>query len=113
VRALRRSGRMPATGMTLTRLEKVLGGSQAALGYLRAVREHRYASAGAPVPTRAQRRALRAELGAGLGPLGRLRAWWALPPRLLHWKSWPTSTSSFATARGFWRKATTTRRPSR
>jgi protein-glutamine gamma-glutamyltransferase len=113
VRALRRSGRMPATGMTLTRLEKVLGGSQAAQGYLRAVREHRYSSPEAPVPTRAQRGALRAELGAGLGPLGRLRAWWALPPRLLHLRSWPTSTSSFATARGFWRKATTTRRPSR
>jgi hypothetical protein len=32
-------------------------------------------------PTRAQRRGLRTELGRGGGLLGRLRAWWALPPR--------------------------------
>ena len=34
-----------------------------------------------PSPTRAQRRGLRSELGRGAGVLGRLRAWWALPPR--------------------------------
>jgi len=32
-------------------------------------------------PTRAQRRGLRSELGRGGGILGRIRAWWALPPR--------------------------------
>ena len=31
-------------------------------------------------PTRAQRRGLRSELGRGGGILGRIRAWWALPP---------------------------------
>ena len=35
VRALRRSGRMPADGMTIARLETVLGGTDAAQGYLR------------------------------------------------------------------------------
>jgi transglutaminase-like putative cysteine protease len=106
VRALRRSGRMPANDVTLARLETVLGGSDAAQGYLRAVREHRYGREDAPVPTREQRRALRDVLGAGLGPFGRLRGWWALPPRVLHSKAWPTSTSSSATGRAFWRRAT-------
>jgi protein-glutamine gamma-glutamyltransferase len=106
VRALRRSGRMPANDVTLRRLEIVLGGSDAAQGYLRAVREHRYRGGDAPVPTREQRRALRRVLGAGLGPLGRLRGWWALPPRVLHSRTWPTSTSSSATGRAFWSRAT-------
>jgi protein-glutamine gamma-glutamyltransferase len=106
VRALRRSGRMPSNEVTLARLEIVLGGSDAAQGYLRAVREHRYGRADAPVPTREQRRALRRVLGAGLGPFGRLRGWWALPPRVLHSKTWPTSTSSSATGRAFWSRAT-------
>ena len=35
---------------------------------------------GERAPTRAERAALRRELGAGLGVRGRLRAWWALPP---------------------------------
>jgi hypothetical protein len=106
VRALRRSGRMPASDVTLARLEVVLGGTDAAQGYLRAVREHRYVREDAPVPTRAQRRALRRVLGAGLGPFGRLRGWWALPPRVLNSKTWPTSTSSSATGRAFWSRAT-------
>jgi hypothetical protein len=106
VRALRRSGRMPGNGVTLWKLETVLGGSDAAQGYLRAVRQHRYGDEQAPPPTREQRRALRRVLGAGLGPLGRLRGWWALPPRVLHSKSWPTSTSSSATGRAFWSRAT-------
>ena len=38
-------------------------------------------AAAASAPTRAQRRGLRSELGRGGGLLGRLRAWWALPPR--------------------------------
>ena len=106
VRALRRSGRMPANGMTLWRLETVLGGSDAAQAYLRAVRRHRYGDEDAPPPTREQRRALRRVLSAGLGPFGTLRGWWALPPRVLHSKSWPTSTSSSATGRAFWSRAT-------
>jgi transglutaminase-like putative cysteine protease len=78
-RALHRSGRTPATATTLTALERTLGGSDAALGYLRALRAQRYSGAGEG-PTAAQRKALRHELGSGLGFLGRLRAWWALPP---------------------------------
>jgi protein-glutamine gamma-glutamyltransferase len=78
-RALHRTGRTPTPATTLTALERTLGGSDAALGYLRAVRAHRYG--GAPAgPTKAQRRALRRELASGLGLAGRVRAWWALPP---------------------------------
>jgi transglutaminase-like putative cysteine protease len=106
MRALRRSGRMPANGMTLARLEVVLGGEADARAYLRAVREHRYIDPDAPPPTRAQRRALRRVLGAGLGPLGVLRGWWALPPRVLNSTAWPTSTSSSATGRAFWSRVT-------
>jgi protein-glutamine gamma-glutamyltransferase len=79
-RALHRSGRTPAAPTTLTALEHVLGGSDAARGYLRALRDQRFRGAGGG-PTAAQRRALRRELAAGLGVGGRLRAWWALPPR--------------------------------
>jgi protein-glutamine gamma-glutamyltransferase len=78
-RALQRSGRNPAPGVTLARLEKVLGGSDAAAAYVRAVRDQRYGYR-APGPTAAQRRALRRQLASGLGVLGALRAWWALPP---------------------------------
>ena len=113
VRALRRSGRMPANEVTLRRLETVLGESDAAQGYLRAVRQHRYGDPEAPPPTREQRRALRRVLSAGLGPFGRLRGWWALPPRVLHSKAWPTSTSSSATGRAFWSRATSMRQRSR
>ena len=38
-------------------------------------------AAAASRPTSAQRRGLRSELGRGGGLRGRLRAWWALPPR--------------------------------
>jgi hypothetical protein len=78
-RALHRSGRDPAPDVTLARLEGLLGGSDAAAAYVRAVRDRRYARATEP-PTRAQRRALRRQLGSGLGLRGTLRAWWALPP---------------------------------
>jgi transglutaminase-like putative cysteine protease len=78
-RALHRSGRDPAPDVTLARLEGVLGGSDAAAAYVRAVRDRRYARV-ATEPTRAQRRALRRALGSGLGWRGALRAWWALPP---------------------------------
>jgi hypothetical protein len=79
-RAFARTGRPLAAGVTLAALEHRLRGSPEAAGYIRVVRLERYG--GAPEATSAgQRRALRAELGAGLGPLGRLRALWALPPR--------------------------------
>ena len=80
-RALHRSGRQPSPDVTLARLEKVLGGSESAAAYVRAVRDRRYSRA-APDPTRAQRSALRRQLGSGLGWRGVLRSWWALPPLL-------------------------------
>jgi hypothetical protein len=78
-RALHRSGRDPSPDVTLARLESLLGGSEAAAAYVRAVRDRRYARSTTP-PTGAQRRALRRQLGSGLGLRGALRAWWALPP---------------------------------
>jgi hypothetical protein len=79
-RALRRTGRPVADGVTLAALEQRFERSPGATRYLRSVRLARYATDG-PVPTRDERRALRSELAAGLGPLGRLRALWALPPK--------------------------------
>jgi protein-glutamine gamma-glutamyltransferase len=79
-RALRRARRHPGPGTTLRSLEQLFARSPAAAGYVRAVRELRYG--GRPgAPTNAQRRGLRTELGRGSGVGGRLRAWWALPPR--------------------------------
>jgi hypothetical protein len=78
--ALRRSGRAPTTGMTLRQLERRLGLSEEGAGYRRAVSAGRYAPSGA-LPTNAQRKALRRELSAGQGLAGRLRTFWALPPR--------------------------------
>jgi transglutaminase-like putative cysteine protease len=78
-RALRRSGRHPAPNVTLTKLEGLLGGSDAAAAYVRAIRDQRF-SRHARGPTAAQRRALRRVLGAGLGARGRLIGFWALPP---------------------------------
>ncbi len=79
-RALRRSGRPLPPDATLGALERRLGATAEARGYLRALSARRYGFGG-PSPTRAQRAALRRELAAGLGRAGRLRAWWALPPR--------------------------------
>ena len=78
--ALRRSGRATPAGMTLRQLERRLGLSGEAAGYLRAVSAGRYEPCGT-LPTNAQRRALRRELAGGLGLAGRLRTFWALPPR--------------------------------
>jgi transglutaminase-like putative cysteine protease len=78
--ALRRSGRAASPGMTLRQLENRLGLSGDAAAYLRAVSGARYGSRGVP-PTNAQRKALRRELSSGQGMLGRLRTFWALPPR--------------------------------
>jgi transglutaminase-like putative cysteine protease len=78
--ALVRSGRRTAPDLTLQKVERLLAGSDGALGYVRALRVARY-GAGGPSPTPRQRRALRRELAAGLGLRGRLRALWALPPQ--------------------------------
>jgi transglutaminase-like putative cysteine protease len=78
-RALRRAGRPVGAGVTLAGLERRFGGAPDAAAYIRAIRLARFGGTGTR-PTSAQRRALRAELGSGLGPLGRLRALWALPP---------------------------------
>jgi protein-glutamine gamma-glutamyltransferase len=78
--ALRRARRDPSPGATLQTLEDAMSGAPGAAAFVRAVRESRY-SPRAAAPTPAQRRALRAELGRGGGLAGRLRAWWALPPR--------------------------------
>jgi len=80
-RALRRARRDPVPGATLQGLERSFAASPAAVGYVRALREARYAGRRAAVPTDAQRRGLRAELARGGGLRARLRAWWALPPR--------------------------------
>jgi len=79
-RALRRTRREPAPGTTLRALEQRFATTPAAAGYVRTLIESRYREAPGR-PTRAQRRGLRSELGRGAGVLGRVRAWWALPPR--------------------------------
>jgi hypothetical protein len=79
-RALRRARRAPGPGTTLNALESAFGRSPAAAGYVRAIRDQRYG--GRPgVPPPAGRRAVRSELGRGEGLAGRLRAWWAMPPK--------------------------------
>jgi protein-glutamine gamma-glutamyltransferase len=79
--ALRRCGRPLKTGTTLRQLEPRLGGSPEVVAYLRALSAGRYAPSPPPAPA-GGRRALRRALAAGLGFGGRLRALWALPPRL-------------------------------
>ena len=81
-RAMARTGRPLAGGVTLVALEHRFRDSPGAVDYLRALRLRRYGGGG-PAPTRRGRRALRAELRSGLGVSGRLRALWALPPRPL------------------------------
>ncbi|MGZ8649230.1 MAG: transglutaminase-like domain-containing protein [Solirubrobacteraceae bacterium] len=78
--ALRRAGRPLTTGTTLQQLERSLGASPEATAYLRVLSESRYGPT-ARAPTAAARRALRRALAQGLGIGGRLRAFWALPPR--------------------------------
>jgi transglutaminase-like putative cysteine protease len=78
--ALRRAGRPLPTGTTLRQLEQRLGASPDATAYLRALSASRYGPE-ATLPTSAQRKALRRALAQGLGPAGKLRALWALPPR--------------------------------
>jgi len=78
VTAMRRAGRPVTPGTTLSELERRFGGSDSYLATLRAARY----GAAAGVPTAGQRRAFRRELAQGLGWRGRIRAWWALPPRI-------------------------------
>ena len=80
-RALERTGRPLHDGVTLAALEDRYRFTPEVAAYMRALRLSRYGGR-ATAPDRAQRRALRRELGLGLGPLGRLRALRALPPRL-------------------------------
>ena len=77
-RALRRARYDGGPGMTLAGLERAFAGWPGAAGYVRALREQRYSVRAARSPTPAQRRSLRAALARDAG---RLRAWWALPPR--------------------------------
>jgi transglutaminase-like putative cysteine protease len=79
-RALARARRAPGPAATLVQVESGFARTPAAAGYVRALREERYG--GRPsAPDAAGRRAVRAELGRGQGVTGRLRAWWALPPK--------------------------------
>jgi protein-glutamine gamma-glutamyltransferase len=84
-RALRWTGRPADPPLTLIGLEgRFRRHDPEAAGYVAAVRAARYGARGER-PTEAQRAALRRELAFGLGPLGLVRAWLALPPRrLLH-----------------------------
>ncbi len=82
-RALRRSSFTLTPATTLAELERRFARmySPEAAQYVQAVGQARYAGVAAP-PTAAQRRALRVQLAIGRGVFGRLRALWALPPRL-------------------------------
>jgi hypothetical protein len=79
-RALARARRAPGPSATLRTVESAFARTPAAAGYVRALREQRYGSR-TDAPPAAGRRAVRAELARGGGLAGRLRAWWALPPR--------------------------------
>jgi transglutaminase-like putative cysteine protease len=80
-RAMARTGRPLSDDVTLAMLERRFADSPAAVGYVRSLRLARYGAVSAS-PTAAERRALRRQLAFGLGAIGRLRALWALPPRL-------------------------------
>ncbi len=79
-RALARCGRPVPAGVTLAGLERRFRTSPEAAGYIRSIRLARFAEH-TDGPTAEQRRALRAQLRAGLGFAGSVRALWALPPR--------------------------------
>lgn len=83
VRALALTGRTPKPGTTLRAIERQVAHEPGADAYVRAVRQRRYAQGGGPDRGAGPdgRAALRRALGEGLGPLGRVRAWRALPPR--------------------------------
>ncbi len=79
-RALARSGRPVANGTTLSELEHRFRIAPEAAAYVRSLRMARFGGSH-QLPTLEQRRALRAQLRAGLGIGGTLRGLWALPPR--------------------------------
>jgi transglutaminase-like putative cysteine protease len=79
-RALARSGRPISDGVTLAALERRFRTSPEAARYVHALRMARFGGDDI-LPTLRQRRALRAQLRAGLGLGGAVRALWALPPR--------------------------------
>jgi hypothetical protein len=66
--------------VTLAALERRFRTSPEAAGYVHALRMARFGGHEI-LPTLRQRRALRAQLRAGLGLGGAVRALWALPPR--------------------------------
>jgi protein-glutamine gamma-glutamyltransferase len=78
-RALERAHRAPGPAATLSTIEGLFR-TPAATGYVRALRDQRYSGHDADPPP-SGRRAVRAELARGGGLSGRLRAWWALPPK--------------------------------
>jgi hypothetical protein len=90
-RALARCGRPLSGGVTLAVLERRFRSSPNAAAYIREVRLSRFAGRQEP-PSETGRRALRATLSTGLGPVGRLRALWAVPPRVR--RPWTTRASA-------------------
>src|ERR687886_715163 len=72
---------LPA-GTTLLALERRLAraAGPASAGYVARLRAHRYAAVGGPLPSAAERRALRRELTAGGGLRVRLLGLLAIPP---------------------------------
>jgi transglutaminase-like putative cysteine protease len=85
--ALERMGHGVPPQTTLATLERRLGSrvGPAAARYVAIMRARRYAPTGGAPPGRADRAALRRELGAAAGRLGRVRAFFALPPRSPSW----------------------------
>jgi len=79
-RAMGRSGRPLSEEVTLSTLERRFRTSPDAAAYIRTLRLARFGGEH-HLPTLNQRRALRAQLRAGLGFAGAVRALWALPPR--------------------------------
>jgi protein-glutamine gamma-glutamyltransferase len=77
--AFARCGRPLGPDATLRALEVRFRSSTPAARYVRALRLARFAGA-TELPLPSDRRAVRDELARGLGPMGRLRALWALPP---------------------------------
>lgn len=78
-RAFARSGRPLAPETTLAELAHRFHDAPAAEAYVEAISRARFA--GGPLPGSHERRMVRAQLRAGLGASGALRALWALPPR--------------------------------
>lgn len=78
-RAMRRIGQPLPPGSTLGALGRRFAGTPGE-PYLRSLERARYGPADSRGPDARERAGLRRLLAARGGPLGRLRAWWALPP---------------------------------